>query len=141
MTESDKFQKGQMVVITLAPSGIGTSIRGDIAGTPEKFIWIYPEEFLIGQVVGRICHTDYLKSAIWKILTPEGVAHIWDGDIADDDLAVEVLTDEKADWIMLNCTYNQDLGKHKIDKTKQIILDFIRTSLGAMAAQTTYSKP
>jgi hypothetical protein len=67
-------------------------------------------------VVGMMEHPDFQWSYLCKVLTVSGVAHIFDEDIAEDDLSVELLTESIGEWLKENCVYNYDTGKHSLDK-------------------------
>jgi hypothetical protein len=118
------FRIGDLVVISIASKGIQTSISGDIEHTDSKLFWLYDNEYMIGMVVEALSHPDFPLSTLWRILTVEGIAHIWSEDIAEDDLSVVFLTESIGEWLRENCTYCVDTGKYSLAKDLVAVRSF-----------------
>lgn len=125
--KSDRFVKGQLVVISIAKNGLGTNLMGDKEQTANKQIWIYPDEYLVGEVAEKT-ETITLGTQ-WKILTSQGIAHIMDEDICDTDLEVVPLTEPILEWLILNCKYDIDTGKHTLDRLVLALRSYMKTAL------------
>jgi len=112
---TEDLKVGHLVVVSSNAQGTNSLIYGSESFSPGREILLKVDEYLIG-VLAEYVTSRPRGGPFWKILTPCGVAHIWDSDIGEDDLSIRELSESIGQWLTENCAYNPLEGKYKLKK-------------------------